>query len=99
MTRTELIFGLSRPDGGAVSPEEWQAFVDREVVPRFPGGFTILPARGQWRGGWEDSRILLLLHDPTPQADRSIEQIRQSYKRQFDQQSVLRAEVTERVRF
>src|SRR5438270_11145645 len=70
MTRTELLFGMSRPDGGAVSDQEWQAFVDDTVTPRFPSGFTIIDAVGQYKESsgkiaHERAKILLLLHDGT----------------------------------
>ena len=47
--RTELYFGTAMPDG-AVTDEEFRAFIDREVTPRFPDGLTVLEAEGQFRG-------------------------------------------------
>jgi hypothetical protein len=44
--KTELYFGLLKPDGTTVSEEEWQAFVDKSVCPLFEG-FTIIDAFGQ----------------------------------------------------
>lgn len=32
----------------AVSPERVMAFLDTEVTPAFPEGFTVIQARGQW---------------------------------------------------
>jgi Protein of unknown function (DUF3574) len=95
--RTELFFGLSRP-GGVVTEAEFQTFVDVRVTPRFPDGLTLLSGIGQFRvpSGTilvEGSKLLILLRPPNdPQAERSIEQIRDDYKRQFQQQSVLRAD-------
>lgn len=45
--RTELYFGTARPDG-AVTDEEFQAFIDREVTSRFPRGLTVVKAQGQF---------------------------------------------------
>src|SRR5947209_19923987 len=65
---TRLFFGLSRPDGGVVSEAEWRAFLADAVTPRFPAGFTVVAAEGQWRDEAsaavlrETSRILLIVH-------------------------------------
>src|SRR3954453_24065 len=63
-TRTTLYFGLARP-AGTISEREWKAFVRDEVMPRFPQGFTIWQADGQWRGAdgrtnRERAKVLLI---------------------------------------
>jgi hypothetical protein len=98
--RDTLYFGFSKP-GGAVSAQEWQAFVDAEVTPRFPDGLTQWPAQGQWREKEKDvlkeeSRVLEIVHLPGNDADEKIQAIRNAYKKQFSQSSVLR--VSERVK-
>jgi hypothetical protein len=102
--RIELFFGLSRP-GGVVSEEEFKAFVDGAVTPRFPDGLTLLSGTGQFResGGTvivEGTKLLILLV-PLRQRDTEarIEQIRSEYKRQFQQQSVLRVDAVACVSF
>ena len=40
--RLELLFGLGKQGGGEVSEEEWRAFLETEVTPRFPDGLTVL---------------------------------------------------------
>jgi hypothetical protein len=47
-TQTTLYFGLARP-AGTISGREWKAFVRDEISSRFPQGFTIWEAHGQWR--------------------------------------------------
>lgn len=96
-SRTELYFGLSRSGGPAISDADFQGFVDREVTPRFPDGLTLFSAAGQWRGEdgivvREGSKMLVLLHPGTPDADRELDQIREAYKAQFEQESVLRVD-------
>src|SRR6185312_3977673 len=49
MLVTRFYFGESRPAAGDVSQKAWQDFLARIVSPRFPGGFTVYDARGQWR--------------------------------------------------
>jgi hypothetical protein len=98
--RTELYFGGNRPDGTPITPADFELFLDKEVTPAFPDGLTWLEAHGQWMGGKEDSYVLIILYPFTDrQANRELEEIREDYKDQFDQQSVLRADSVERVSF
>lgn len=98
--RTELYFGGNRPDGTVITPVQFELFLDEEVTPAFPDGLTWLPAHGQWMGGKESSYLLILLYPQNNrQANREIEEIRTDYKSQFQQQSVLRADSTDRVSF
>ncbi len=95
--KTELYFGLSRPDGSVIDPGEWAVFLAREVTPRFPDGLTVVEADGQWQtdGGpitREPARVLILIYPPHTDAGRRIDDIRQAYLRQFDQTSVLRVD-------
>jgi hypothetical protein len=91
--RTTLYFGLSRPKG-SVSELEWQIFLRDEVTKRFPDGFTVWQAEGQWLTpdgsiDREQSKVLLLVHADTPAARQSVQAVIQSYRKAFDQQSVL----------
>jgi hypothetical protein len=91
--RTTLYFGLARPKG-AVSELEWQIFLRDEVTTRFPDGLTVWEADGQWRtpGGTLDherSKVLLLVHPDSTQARQSVQEVIGSYRRVFEQQSVL----------
>ena len=102
--RCELFFGQSIPGGGEVSPAQWQAFVDREVTPRFPQGLTVLQAQGQWRnaqGGIEReaSRVLVLLLPADEAQGPRIDELRTAYRQQFQQESVGRACTPSDVRF
>jgi len=96
--RTELYFGSNRPDGSAVTPEEFQTFLDKEITSRFPDGLTLITGLGQFRGsnGLERERsMLLILLYPVESAHASgqkIEEIRDAYEKRFKQESVLRAD-------
>src|SRR5215203_3503289 len=66
--RTELYFGLSRPDGSVITDAEWVGFVNASVLPRFPAGFTVVPAQGYFGSRdqsprAEPARLLILFHD------------------------------------
>jgi hypothetical protein len=97
--RTELYFGSNKPDGTAVTPEEFQTFVDKEITPRFPDGLTLLTGLGQFKGSngviqKERSMLLILLYpvDTARKSGEKIEQIRTAYETMFQQESVLRAD-------
>ncbi len=95
--QTILVFGLSKTDGGSVSEEEWINFVDTFVTPEFREGLTIVDSDGQWmmENGEvikEGSKILILLYDneSSAEVDDTIEQIKETYKKLFNQEAVLR---------
>jgi hypothetical protein len=94
LVRRELIFGTMRSNGRTVGEQDWQSFLDSDVTPRFPDGFTVLDGRGQWRGTnglqRERSRVLVIWHAPSRSHEADIEAIRSAYKQRFDQDSVMR---------
>ncbi|CNK80478.1 DUF3574 domain-containing protein [Yersinia mollaretii] len=95
MAQTTLYFGLNRPHGPAISPVEWQTFVDNDVTSRFKEGLTVIDAKGQWLGNdgrvaKESSKALVLIHKNDKDAD--IEALRSRYKQQFAQESVMRVD-------
>ena len=100
--RSELYFGVGREDGessrvqtDAISQAQWRAFLDGEVTPRFPDGLTVFDAYGQWlfRGAAGPERlrtkVLVVLHEDTPQRRNDIEAIRLAWKQATGHQSVL----------
>jgi hypothetical protein len=97
VARTELFFGLRKPNGTEVNNAEFQRFIDREVTPRFPDGFTLLTGSGQFKDArgailQERSKLLILLYPIAANSNQQIEQIRKAYITAFQQQSVLRAD-------
>jgi len=97
MARVELLFGRARRDALPVSDAEWADFLDGEVTPRFPAGFTVLSGPGQWRSSdgavaREDAHVLLIWHEARDSADAKIEAIRLAYRQKFDQESVMRVD-------
>lgn len=103
--RTELYFGSEKPDGSEVTAQEFEQFVDSEVTPSFPDGLTYLTGDGQFRSSSGDiieerSYVLILLYPLNDRnANSEIEEIREHYKREFAQESVLRVDSNERVSF
>jgi hypothetical protein len=96
--RTELYFGTAKPVG-AVTDEEFKAFLDAVVTPLFPDGLTVVKADGQFKGEdgltiKEQSYVLILLYpvEGHKVSSRNIDAIRQAYMAQHQQQSVLRVD-------
>lgn len=97
--RTELFFGMSKPDGTSISDADWDAFLDSEITPRFPDGLTVISGDGQWQGEdkvivEERSKIVILLYprEAIDESNAEIEDIRTAYEQRFQQESVLRAD-------
>jgi len=97
--RSELYFGLGRADqvrdGGGPTDADWQAFLDREVTPRFPDGLTVIDAYGQWLNRQSAAtarlrtKVLIILHEDTPEMRAAVDAIRLAWKARWHDQSVL----------
>jgi hypothetical protein len=92
-TRTTLYFGLAKP-AGTITERQWKVFVREDITPRFPQGFTIWEAHGQWRGAdgrinQERAKVLLLVHANSVAAREALSALVESYKNSFQQESVL----------
>jgi hypothetical protein len=91
--RTTLYFGMTRPTG-AVSELEWQMFLRDEVTRRFPAGLTVWEAQGQWQSAkgsidQERSKVLLLVHADSQASRDAVMEVIRTYRKSFDQESVL----------
>jgi hypothetical protein len=91
---TELFFGRNIPGGGVVSEEQFQAFIDEVITPRFPAGLTIFDAQGQFKDSTgtiieESSKVVTLLLEDTVENEAAIDEIVRAYREQFNQESVL----------
>ena len=104
--RTELFFGTDKP-GPDVTDYQFQRFINDTVTPRFPDGLTVLAGNGQWKDKAsgkivrERSKVLIIVYpvDAADDSSRMLEEIRSKYEKQFQQESVLRADSTEQVSF
>lgn len=105
MQQTTLYFGMSRPTGDDITQAQWQGFVDKEVTPRFRDGLTVFTAKGQWLGNdgtvaKENSHALMLIYPANDKASNNkIEALRDLYRVQFQQESVMRVDSPECVSF
>ena len=95
---TQLNFGMSiQPEGLLISEEQFQQFIDSEVTPRFPDGFTVLSGRGQFRNASgvivrEPTKVLVIFYPFAPEQSAAIDAIRAAYNSRFRQESVMRVD-------
>ena len=89
------MFGLSLPGGGMVAPEAWRGFVEAELTPRFPSGYTITEATGSWRNRRGEivsvpTRLFFVLApaEDAAKARRELEAAIAAWLRQTRQESV-----------
>lgn len=100
--RTEIFFGIApaEAEGLGLSAAEgtWKAFLDEEVTPRFPDGFTVLDGYGQWRADEKSeidrirSRVLVIVHPATPAKRAGIDALCAAYKIRTGAKEVLTVE-------
>lgn len=94
MLIVQLFFGQIVPNRGPVTATEWDGFLQQHVTPLFPSGLTVYDAYGQWLNPQlhavirQATRIIVIATDDTPEARGKIAQVSESYRRQFNQQSV-----------
>ena len=94
MLVTQLFFGLSVKGRGPVTRREWTAFVRQNVTPRFPAGFTVYEAEGQWLDPVshvavrENSKVMIIAAEDTAEVRTKIAEVSDLYRKAFHQQSV-----------
>lgn len=103
-TKDELYFGLSKLGGDTISELEWQLFLNRVVTPRFREGLTVIDAYGQYLNSSgkltrEKTKLVILIYENSRTKNQMIEEVIASYKRKFQQESVLRVTSTVKVSF
>ncbi len=84
--RLRLFFGLSLPDGGAVSLDDWQLF-QREKIAKTFDGFNVVDSIGFYKGKPERSKIVTLIVEEKD--IQKAKELAKSYAKQFRQESVM----------
>jgi hypothetical protein len=92
--KIELFFGLSISGGGNVTEPEWKNFTSSQITPRFPDGLTVYDASGQWRDAsgdiiQEGTKVVVLITNNSRDNFLLVDEIREAYKSEFQQESVL----------
>ncbi len=104
LIKDELYFGLSKPGGKTVSEAEWQFFLNRVITPRLPDGLTVMDVYGQYLDNSgkltkEKTKLVILIYQNSQTQNQKVEEIIASYKKTFQQESVLRVTSSVKVSF
>lgn len=100
----ELYFGRNIDFDFGVTDADWTRFVDEEITSRFPSGFTVIDAAGQWRDETarivrEPSKVVIIVLAGRPDENLELDAIRQAYRTRFRQDAVMRVDHTACVGF
>jgi hypothetical protein len=92
----QLFFGRNIGDKPGVSEAAWEAFLDKEVVSRFPEGLSVIDTAGVWRGRdgvavHELGKSVVIVLSGRADDQTRIAAVTDAYKAQFSQESVLTA--------
>jgi Protein of unknown function (DUF3574) len=94
MLLVQLFMGLDIPGHGAVTAKAWDSFLGSVVTPRFPDGFTVYDAYGQW---WnprtrsiakENSKVVVIAAADSQGVRLRISEVSDAYTKKFRQISV-----------
>ena len=94
MLLVKMYFGQDIRGGRHVSAKAWRWFLSAAVTPRFPAGFTVYDARGQWRPPGtqrvdrEATKVVEIAAADTPAVREGVADIAQAYRKAYDQDSV-----------
>ena len=94
MVLIDLYFGRDIPGRAPLTDAEWAGFAREQITPRFPNGFTMIDAQGQWRNaatlriGAEATKMVRIATAEDTHAAASIGEILQAYRQQFHQLAV-----------
>ncbi|WP_373529081.1 DUF3574 domain-containing protein [Nostoc sp.] len=94
LIQEDLFFGRNIAGVGKISEKEFQAFVDGIITPRFPAGLTIFNANGQFLDSTgrlieEPAKVVTFFREESSTNEVSISEIVKTYRKQFNQESVL----------
>jgi hypothetical protein len=90
----QLFFGRNIGHQPGVSEAAWEAFLDKEIVSRFPEGLSVIDTAGVWRGKdgiavHELGKSVVIVLSGRADDQTRIQAVTDAYKAQFSQESVL----------
>jgi hypothetical protein len=94
MLMIDLFFGRDIEGRGPVTDAEWADFTRTDITPRFPDGFSVFDAHGQWlnpqtnRIGAEASKMVRIEAMQAPGTAAKIAAVANAYRTQFHQSAV-----------
>jgi len=94
MVEVDFYFGRDIAGRSSVTDAEWADFAAREITPRFPAGFTMLDAQGQWRNSQsgavtrEASKLMRVIVPGGGNLSARVEAVSLAYRQSFHQDAV-----------
>ncbi len=94
MLMIDLYFGRDITGRAKLSEAEWADFTRTQITPRFPDGFTVIDAQGQWLNpathtiGAEASKMVRIAAASGPDTAARIRAVAEAYRTQFHQLAV-----------
>ncbi len=94
MILIDVYFGRDVPGRAPVSDAEWAAFARTQITPRFPDGFTVIDAHGQWLNtgtaiiGAEATKMVRIAVPASANLSARVDAITSAYRAQFKQLAV-----------
>lgn len=89
---SKIFFGLSNSKG-EISEKAWQKFMDQHLSKAFTKGYTVLDAKGFWRGQKglisEKSKVVLVIYEKKEAMQKKISRVIHQYIKDFDQEAVI----------
>ncbi len=94
LIQVDLYLGRSQPDGDLISDDDFAAFIDTEITPRFPDGLTVWDANGRYQDASgtviaEPSNVARLVFLDTRANEAALMEVIQAYIAQFEQETVM----------
>ena len=87
--RIRMFLGLSFPNGGGVSLQQWQEW-ERTVLAKQLVGFNVVESTGYYKGLPERSKVVtVIVFKDDKETMNKIKAIAQDYAKRFGQESVL----------
>ncbi|KZN47017.1 DUF3574 domain-containing protein [Pseudoalteromonas luteoviolacea] len=83
----KMYFGLSKPNGGVISQQQWLKFETGHLARAFEG-FALVDSTGYYKGSKEGSKIVTL-YNATAHDLATAKELAREYCRLFGQDSVL----------
>ena len=94
MLIAELFFGRDIEGSAGVTDADWNGFLADTLAVRFPAGFTVLDAQGQWLDperravSREATKYVVIAADDTAKSLQDLDAVMKNYERRFHQQSI-----------
>lgn len=89
-----LYFGETIQGRKPLTDDEWRLFLLQIVTPRFPAGFTVYDAHGQWLDegthavSGENTKVVEIAAQDTPAFRKNFDAVADAYRKEFRQESV-----------